>query len=47
MGTEEDLSLLHSGFFLQLMEFSFKKDEKLLKISLSIPNYEKYTCPEI
>jgi len=47
MGTEEDLSLLHSGFFLQLMEFSFKKDEKLLKISLSIPNYEKYTCLEI
>jgi len=47
MGTEEDLSLLHSGFFLQLIEFSFKKDEKLLKISRSIPNNEKYTCPEI
>ena len=25
MGAEEDLSLLHSGFFLQLIEFSFKK----------------------
>jgi len=47
MGTEEDLSLLHSGFFLQLIEFSFKKDEKLLKISRSIPKNEKYTCPEI
>jgi len=47
MGTEEDLSLLHSGFFLQLIEFSVKKDEKLLKISRSIPNNEKYTCPEI
>jgi len=46
MGTE-DLSLLNSGFFLQLMEFSFKEDEKLLKISRSIPNNEKYTCPEI
>jgi len=46
MGTE-DLSLLHSGFFLQLIEFSVKKDEKLLKISRSIPNNEKYTCPEI
>jgi len=45
--TEEDLSLLHSGFFFQLMEFSFKKDEKLLKISRSIPNNEKYSCPEI
>jgi len=29
------------------MEISFKKDEKLLKISRSIPNNEKYTCPEI
>jgi len=29
IGTEEDLSLLQSGCFLQLMEFSFKKDEKL------------------
>jgi len=44
MGTE-GLSLMHSGFLLQLMEFSFK-DEKLLKISRSIPNNEKYTCPE-
>jgi len=41
MGTEEDISLLHSGFFLQLMEFSFKKDEKFVKISRSIPNNEK------
>ena len=47
MGTEADLSLLHSGFFLQLMEFSFTKDEKLLKISRSITNNEKYTSPEI
>jgi len=29
------------------MEFSFKKDEKLLKIFCSIPRNEKYTCPEI
>jgi len=41
MGTKEDLSLLYPDFFLQLMETSFKKDEKLLKISLSIPNNEK------
>jgi len=45
MGTE-DLSSLHSGFFLQLMEFSFE-DKKLLKISRSIANNEMYTCPEI
>ena len=30
MDTEEDINLLHS--VLQLMEFSFKKDEKLLKL---------------
>jgi len=47
MGAEEDLSLLHSGFFSQLMEFSFKKDEKPFKNSRSIPNNEKYTCSEI
>jgi len=47
MGTEEDLSLLYSGFFLLLMKFYFKKDEKLLKSSRSVPNNEKYTCPEI
>ena len=33
MGREEELGLLHSGFFLQLMEFSFKKDEKLFNFS--------------
>jgi len=47
MGTEEELNLLHSGFVLQFMEFSFKKDEKLFKNSRSIPNNEKYTCSEI
>ena len=46
MGTE-DLSLLYSGFFLQLIKFSFKKDQKHVKISRSIPNNEKCTCPEI
>ena len=46
MGAKEDLTLLHSGF-LQLMEFSFKKNGKLLKISHSIPNNAKYTCPEM
>jgi len=46
MGTEKERSLLHSGFFLQMMEISFKKDEKLLKISRSIPN-DKYNCPGI
>jgi len=45
MDTEEDINLLHS--VLQLMEFSFKKDEKLLKTSCSFPNNEKYTCPKI
>ena len=47
MGREEDLSLLYSGFFLLLMKFYLKKDEKLLKSSRSVPNNEKYTCPEI
>jgi len=47
MGAENELSLLHLGFFLQLMEFSFKKAEKVLKISRSIPNNEKYICAEI
>ena len=42
-GKEENLGSLHSGLFLQLMEFSFK-DKKLLQISRSIPNNAKYTC---
>jgi len=29
------------------MKFSFRKDEKFSKNSRSIPNNEKYTCPEI